>query len=105
MDKESDIVNIVDKSEETKLLENDQEEMSINAKLSIEDKDKFKIMFHCDMCSYKCKKEITLKKHLHTKHEDQKWKTGEEIFTNSMELVMHVAMEQYSGHHKTKGKT
>ena len=84
---------IGDKSKETIVLENYQEETSTIAKLLVEDKDKSEIIFQCDLCSYTYKREITLKKHLHTKHEDQKCKTCNEIFTNLMELVMHVAME------------
>ena len=85
------MVTIAEKSEETEILQNDQEETSTTTRLAVEDKDKSEIMFQCDLCSYKCKKEITLKRHLHTKHENQKYKTYK--LTNSMELVMHVAME------------
>ena len=48
-------------------------------------------MLNCDKCDYKCKKESTLMKHIHTKHEDQKCQKIEEIFNTSMELVMHFA--------------
>ena len=49
--------------------------------------------FKCDQWSYKAQKLKTLKKHLNTKHTEQKCKVCKKEFTNSMELVSHVANE------------
>ena len=54
------------------------------------------VMLNCDKCDYKCKKEITLKKHIHTKHEDQQCKQCSEIFKSSTELVMYTAKDHSS---------
>ena len=52
---------------------NDDGEPSAENK-SEKDKKKQEIMFHCEKCAYKSKKEVTLNKHMNTKHQDQKCK-------------------------------
>ena len=50
-------------------------------------------MFHCNDCTYKTKKEITLKKHINTKHNSQKCKVCDIVLKTSMEMLKHVAKE------------
>ena len=48
-------------------------------------------MLKCKECKYKCKKEITLKKHMVTNHENHKCKECKEELSTFMELLKHVA--------------
>ena len=41
-------------------------------------------MLNCKKCEYKCKKESTLKKHFHTKHEDQKCQRCEKYINHQL---------------------
>ena len=45
------IATVFEKSEKTKIIENDQEEISTNHMLSVEGKGKSEIMFQCDLYS------------------------------------------------------
>ena len=47
--------------------------------------------FKCNQCSYKAQKLKTLKKHINTKHTEQKYKVCKKEFKTAMELVSHVA--------------
>ena len=44
--------------------------MNIETKSSSESNSKMKNKFSCDQCQYECSKELTLKKHMNTKHGD-----------------------------------
>ena len=80
----------IDKSQEKnyiKKYEKDQGESKTKSEPILER------MFNCDQCDYKCKKETTLKKHIHTKHTQHICKRCNGKFKTSMELVMHVATE------------
>ena len=57
-------------------------------------------MINCKECSYKCKKELSLKKHMVTKHESHKCKECKEELSTFMELLKHVAQH----HNKDKEK-
>ena len=48
-------------------------------------------MLNCKECKYKCKKEINLKKHMVTHHENHKCKECKEELTKFMELLKHIA--------------
>ena len=56
-------------------------------------KDKQKDELKCEMCNYKCKKENAMKKHLKTKHVEQKCKTCDKVFPSTVEVLMHTASE------------
>ena len=53
-------------------------------------------MFHCEKCVYQCKKEVTFKKHINTKHSKQKCKVCYLDFNTTIELLKHVAEEHKS---------
>ena len=55
-------------------------------------------MLNCKECKYKCKKEITLKKHMVTHHENHKCKEYREKLNTSTELLKHIAK-----HHSKEG--
>ena len=58
------------------------------------EKDKTQeIMFHCEKGAYKSKKEVTLNKHMNTKHQYQKCKVCDLTFNTAMELLKHVAQQ------------
>ena len=48
-------------------------------------------MYHCKDCGYQCKKEVTLNKHINTKHTKQKCKVCDEECETSIEMLKHVA--------------
>ena len=54
-------------------------------------KDKMSRDFKCDLCDYKAQKLNTLRKHLNSKHTEQKCKFCGKEFKASMQLVSHVA--------------
>ena len=69
------------------------ESLSAGIDKSIEsNKDKFK----CDKCDYKCKKEVTLKKHMNIKHDDQQCKVYSKTFVSTIDLLQHIAKEHSS---------
>ena len=45
----------------------------------------------CTKCSYKCKKGTSLKKHIGTKHEDNKFIECKEVLSNFTVLLKHIA--------------
>ena len=47
--------------------------------------------FKCDTCDYKAKKLNTLRKHINSKHTEQKCKVCVKEFKNAMQLISHVA--------------
>ena len=49
--------------------------------------------FKCDVCGVRFKKEITLKKHFNTKHDNLNCKVCNEVFKTSMEVLKHAAKE------------
>ena len=49
--------------------------------------------FKWDLCDYKTQKLVTLKKHINSKHTEQKCKACGVKFKTSMQLVSHVANE------------
>ena len=55
----------------------------------------------CRECNYKCKKEITLNKHMLSNHSDHICKECQEKFPSFMELLKHVAKH----HYKDQGET
>ena len=55
--------------------------------------DKVSTDFKCDLCDYKAKKLTTLRKHINSKHTEQKYKVCGRDFKISMQLVSHVANE------------
>jgi hypothetical protein len=57
-------------------------------------------MLYCKDCNYKCKKELSLKKHMVTKHESHKCKECKQELSTFMELLKHVARH----HEKDKEK-
>ena len=50
-------------------------------------------IFHCNDCTYKTKKVITLKTHINTKQKSQKCKICNIVMKTSMEMLKHVAQE------------
>ena len=48
-------------------------------------------MLKCNKCSYKCKKETTLSKHMITTHQEHPCKECKEKLPTFMELLKHVA--------------
>ena len=48
-------------------------------------------MFHCKDCGYQCNKEVTLNKHVNTKHTKQKCKECDEECETSIEMLEYVA--------------
>ena len=48
-------------------------------------------MFHCKECVYQCKKEVSLRKHINTKHLKQKCKVCNLEFSTSIEVLKHLA--------------
>ena len=63
-------------------------------------KGKQKDELKCEMFNYKYKKENAMKKHIKTKHVEQKCKTCDKVFPSTMEVLMHTASE----HSKTLGR-
>ena len=63
------------------------------------EKDKVKtneskeVLYTCNMCDYKVKKEDTLKKHMITKHQDHVCKECNKNLPSFMDLLKHVAKE------------
>ena len=49
--------------------------------------------FKCHICGASFKKEITMKKYINTKHDDQNCKVCQKGFKTSMEVLKHVAKE------------
>ena len=47
------------------------------------------------MCTYECEKSCTLKKHMNSKHTEQKCKVCSQDFKTIMDLVSHVAKEYH----------
>ena len=56
-------------------------------------KDSNKVHFKCDKCDYNCKKEVTLKRHIDTKHEVQQCKVCSKKLVSTIELLQHIAQE------------
>ena len=56
----------------------------------------------CDLCSYKCKTSITLKKHMTSTHGDHKCSNGELNFKTLNEVIRN--KEQYHSSTNKKGK-
>ena len=46
-------------------------------------------------CNYKCKKEVSMKKHMLTNHEDQQCKECQEKLSTFMELLKNVAIHHF----------
>ena len=65
--------------------QSEEESPPINSK----QKDELK----CEMFNYKFKKENAMKKHIKTKHVEQKCKTCDKVFPSTMEVLMHTASE------------
>lgn len=57
--------------------------------------EKIQKQLKCELCEYRCDKNTTLKKHINTKHSEQKCKICRKEFKTSMELVSHVAEEHH----------
>jgi hypothetical protein len=57
--------------------------------------EKIQKQLKCELCEYRCDKNPTLKKHINTKHSEQKCKICRKEFKTSMELVSHVAEEHH----------
>ena len=53
-------------------------------------------MFHCEQCVYQCKKEVTFKKHINTKHSKQKCKVCYLDINTTIELLKNVAADHKS---------
>ena len=47
----------------------------------------------CELCDYRCEKQTTLKKHINSKHTEQKCNTCGKEFETSMKLISHIAIE------------
>ena len=62
-------------------------------------------MFHCKKCAYQCKKEVTLMKHVNTKHTQQKCKVCNLEFNTSLEVLKHIADEHKSSYDETRNKS
>ena len=54
------------------------------------------IILQCKECAYTCKKEVTMKKHVNTKHKKQKCKVCDLEFKTSIAVLKHVA-EKHKG--------
>ena len=54
-----------------------------------------KEVLNCKECSYKCKKEISLKKHMLNNHEEHMCKECEEKLPTFMELLKHFAKHHF----------
>ena len=53
-------------------------------------------MYHCKESIYQCKKEVTLKKHINTKHTKKKCKVCDQDFETSIEMSKHVSEKHES---------
>ena len=51
--------------------------------------------FKCTKCGYKSKKEVTLKKHMLSKHEDHTCKECKKKFKSFMVLLKHVTEDHF----------
>ena len=67
--------------------------------MKCKEKEKSVKKFECELCDYSCEKFATLKKHINSKHTEQKCKICNQEFKISMEVVIHVAKD-----HKEKEK-
>ena len=76
------------------IIANDKEEVVNESEK--ETSKPLKPKFKCDLCGATFKKNITLKKHVNTKHDDQNCKVCHEVFKTSMEVLKHVAKEHSS---------
>ena len=52
--------------------------------------------FKCDECEYICKKVITMKKHINTKHAEYQCKSGKLKFKTAIEAFKHTAQDHSS---------
>ena len=66
-------------------------------KVNIE-KDEKKDLFNCKQCRYKCKQEITLNKHMITKHSEHQCKEWDDKFLTFMELLKHASNQHFKEH-------
>ena len=64
-----------------------------------------KELFKCEKCEYKCKKQVTLKKHMHTKHEAQHCKVCSQMFVSTTDLLQHIVKEHSSNEMTHKNNT
>ena len=58
-----------------------------------EGKDKSGKDVKCELCDYRCEKQTTLKKHINSKHTEQKCNISGKEFETSMKLISHIAIE------------
>ena len=58
--------------------------------------------FKCELFDYICKKTSTLKKHINTKHTEQKCEICKMKFKTAMEIVSHIVKEHHKQEEETK---
>ena len=79
-----------------------ERDKSITDELSVlKSKDRLEnpeCIYHYKECTYQCKKEVTLKKHINTKHTKQKCKVCDQDFETSIEMLKHVAEKHESNY-------
>ena len=70
-----------------------QKTVSDQSNIQEEGKDKSGKDVNCELCDYRCEKQTTLKKHINSKHTEQKCKTCGKEFETPMKLISHIAIE------------
>ena len=94
---ESELKELKNKSEEEKGISFNINDVKYSSSTPKDVKQKAKKgnskekLLTCTECSYKCKKEISMKKHMLTNHEDHQCKECKDKLPTFMELLRHVA--------------
>ena len=66
---------------------------TVSDRIEFQEKERSKKEFKCELCDYSCEKFATLKKHINSRHTEQKCKICNQEFKTSMEVVIHVAKD------------
>ena len=75
-----------------------------DSKEVVKDGSKKEELLDCQHCSYKCKKETTLEKHMITKHQEHPCKECKKKFSTFMELLNHVAKYHFQEQGEVQGE-
>ena len=71
----------------------DTAQKTVSGATNVQEKDQLGKYVKCELCDYRCEKLPMLKKHINSKHMEQKCKVCGKMFETSMKLVSHVAIE------------
>ena len=86
---------IIEKEVLVENFQNSSDGVQSDGQHSEENKDETpEIIFQCKECAYTCKKEVTMKKHVNTKHTKQKCKVCDLEFETSIAVLKHVEEKQ-----------